>query len=105
MTKIVNLKTALTDKNYFGNQLSGDSWSQWRAFLIALAGEPLTKDEHATVCSLSGRQSLPQGAPKEFWAAQWAAGAGNPAQWPAMPLGWPAAMTTALCWHPANAAN
>jgi hypothetical protein len=69
MTRIVNLRTALTDKNYFSNQLSGVSWVNWRAVLIALAGEPLTEDEHATVCTLSGRQKLPQGAPKEFWAA------------------------------------
>jgi len=102
---IIALRAALSDAAYFGAQLAGDTWANWRAVLLAMAGETLTSEESAAVCGLSGRQRLPQGAPKEVWAAVWAVGAGKAAPWPSMPPGWHVVMTIGLPWHQVNAVS
>jgi hypothetical protein len=38
MKKIVTLRQALSDPQYFGGQLDGDSWALWRALLLAIMG-------------------------------------------------------------------
>ena len=42
---ILSMREALDRKDYFGGQLSGDSWAKWRVLLIAIAGEPLLPAE------------------------------------------------------------
>jgi hypothetical protein len=39
---IVSLRAALNDSRYFGSQLLGDSWANWKVLLLAIAGEELT---------------------------------------------------------------
>jgi hypothetical protein len=56
MKKIVTLRQALSDDQYFGAQLAGPSWAPWRALLLAIMGEPLTPDELTLFTSLTERQ-------------------------------------------------
>jgi len=41
----VSLREALIDPNLLGNVLVGESWTTWRALLLACMGERLTADE------------------------------------------------------------
>ena len=41
----VSLREALIDHNLLGNVLVGESWTTWRALLLACMGERLTADE------------------------------------------------------------
>ena len=66
MKKNVTLRKALTDKQYFGGQLDGDSWAPWRALLIAIIGEELTPDELAIFQAVTNRQSAPTEPVREF---------------------------------------
>jgi hypothetical protein len=66
MRKIISLRQALSDAQYFGGQLTGPSWAPWRALLLAILGEPLMPDELATFSSLTGRQSAPLEPVREF---------------------------------------
>jgi hypothetical protein len=36
MTRIVTLRQALSDAAYFGKQIAGDSWHNWRAVLLSI---------------------------------------------------------------------
>jgi hypothetical protein len=67
---ILSMREALDRKDYFGGQLSGDSWAKWRVLLIAIAGEPLLPDEVASFTELTGRATAPAEPPREFWGAQ-----------------------------------
>jgi hypothetical protein len=53
------LRKTLTDPNLLGNILAGDSWSAWRAILLAAMGEPLKADELETFRKLTGRERPP----------------------------------------------
>jgi hypothetical protein len=64
---ILSMREALDRKDYFGGQLSGDSWAKWRVLLIAIAGEPLLPDEVASFTELTGRATAPAEPPREFW--------------------------------------
>jgi hypothetical protein len=69
MKKIVSLRQALTDRQYFGGQLDGPSWAPWRALLLAIMGEPLMPDELAIFTSITGRLKAPTEPVREAVAA------------------------------------
>jgi hypothetical protein len=62
---ILSMREALDRKDYFGGQLSGDSWAKWRVLLIAIAGEPLLPDEVASFTELTGCATAPAEPPRE----------------------------------------
>jgi hypothetical protein len=51
---LVTMRKALSDKKLLGATLSGPSWDTWRCFLIALMGEPLTKQEREVFAKFTG---------------------------------------------------
>jgi hypothetical protein len=67
MKKIISLRQALSDRQYFGGQLDGDSWANWRALLLAIAGEPLEPDEMQVFTSLTKRRRAPLAGFAESW--------------------------------------
>jgi hypothetical protein len=66
MRKIVSLRQALDDRQYFGGQLAGESWAPWRSLLLAIMGEELTADELTTFTALTGRLQAPLEPVREF---------------------------------------
>jgi hypothetical protein len=66
MKKIITLRQALDDKQYFGGQLEGESWAPWRALLLAIMGEELTPDELTIFTTLTGRPTAPAEPVREF---------------------------------------
>jgi hypothetical protein len=68
LRKLVSMREALTDPDYFGALLAGDSWASWRVLLIAIVGEDLTEDERVVFESLTGRPQEPGEVVEEFWA-------------------------------------
>ncbi len=59
MTPLVSLRESLADPNLLGDALAGDSWSVWRALLIAAMGEGLTDDERVIFRNFTGRDREP----------------------------------------------
>ena len=55
----VALREALSDPNLLGTAIAGDSWTSWRALLIAAMGEELREDERAIFTQLTGREREP----------------------------------------------
>jgi hypothetical protein len=55
----VTLRKTLSDPNLLGNVLGGDSWSAWRAILLASMGEKLNAGELETFRKLTGRERPP----------------------------------------------
>jgi hypothetical protein len=55
----VTLREALSDPNLLGTAIAGDSWTSWRALLIAAMGEELTGDEREIFTQLTGREREP----------------------------------------------
>ena len=47
MKPLFTMRRALDDPNLLGDVLKGDSWSVWRAMLVACMGEQLTDEERA----------------------------------------------------------
>jgi len=68
MKPLVSMREALDDPQLLGNILSGDSWSAWRAVLIAAMGEKLTPAERRIFKKLSGGRSEPGVRVDELWA-------------------------------------
>jgi hypothetical protein len=68
MKPTVTLRRALTDPGLLGSILAGESWSAWRALLIASMGEPLNDAERATFTKLTGREREPLQRVEELWA-------------------------------------
>src|SRR5690242_10858771 len=68
MKPTVTIRKALTDKKLLGAVLEGDSWSPWRALLIAAMGEALTDDERQVFTKLTGRDKEPLQCVEEFEA-------------------------------------
>jgi hypothetical protein len=66
MRKIVTLRQALDDKQYFGGQLDGPSWAPWRSLLLAIMGEELTSDELVMFTMLTERPRAPLEPVREF---------------------------------------
>lgn len=66
MKPIVSLRQALSDRSYFGGQLDGPSWANWRPLLYAILGEELSYEEIARFKSLTGRPTAPARPPREF---------------------------------------
>lgn len=66
MNKIVTLRQALSDNQYFGEQLAGESWAAWRPLMYAIMGEPLEPDELAIFERLTQRPSAPAEPVREF---------------------------------------
>jgi hypothetical protein len=64
---LVSMREALADPLIFGSVLSGESWSAWRALLIAAAGEPLAKNERKAFKRLTGRSREPQERVEELF--------------------------------------
>jgi hypothetical protein len=54
-----SMREALADPQLLGSSLAGDSWSAWRAMLIALMGERLTTAERKTFQQFTGRPHEP----------------------------------------------
>jgi hypothetical protein len=69
MKAIVSLLQALLDRSYFGGQLDGPSWANWRPLLYAILGEDLTYEELAVFKTLTGRPQAPSQRPREFAGA------------------------------------
>jgi terminase large subunit-like protein len=59
LKKLVSMREALADRQLLGAALPSDSWSTWRAILIALAGEELTKAERKVFKQFTGRDREP----------------------------------------------
>ncbi len=59
MKPLFTMREALADPNLLGDVLVGDSWSAWRAMLIAFMGEPLTESERAIFTRFTGRAREP----------------------------------------------
>src|SRR5580700_7910335 len=85
---ILSMREALDRKDYFGGQLSGDSWAKWRVLLIAIAGEPLLPDEVASFTELTGRAKAPAEPPREFWGVILAGVGEKAVPWPSWRAGW-----------------
>ena len=66
--RLVTMREALEDDDYFGALLDGDTWRAWRVLLIAIVGEPLTEGERVIFKDLTGRKSEPLEPVEEFWA-------------------------------------
>lgn len=61
-------KTALTVfDEVFGHVFAGDSWSAWRAFLVALFGLPASPAHAEIIRACTGRQTLPTRPAREAW--------------------------------------
>jgi hypothetical protein len=59
MKRLATMRQALADPNLLGNALVGDSWSNWRIFLIACNGEALTDTEREIFRKFTGREREP----------------------------------------------
>jgi hypothetical protein len=68
MKPIGSMRQALNDQQVLGGVMTGDSWSVWRALLIAAMGEPLTDDERVIFQSITGRPREPLERVEELWA-------------------------------------
>ena len=67
LRKLVTMRAALDDPDYFGTLLAGASWHAWRVLLIAIMGEELTAAERAVFEGLTGREREPLEPVEEFW--------------------------------------
>ena len=65
--KLVTMRDALADPDYFGNLLAGDTWQAWRVLLIAILGEKLTEAERILFATLTDREREPLEPVEEFW--------------------------------------
>lgn len=65
---LVTLRAALDDPDLLGHALPGESWSGWRALLLASRGEELTEDELEAFTRLTGRAEPPAEPVEELWA-------------------------------------
>src|SRR5262245_11228569 len=63
----VAMREALTDPALLGSVLGGDTWLAWRALLIAMMGEKLSKRERSAFQKLTGRAREPLQRVEEFW--------------------------------------
>jgi hypothetical protein len=69
MTPRVTLRAALNDPELLGGILGGDTWSAWRALLLAAMGEELEPDELSIFRKFTGRDKSPTQRIDEFWCA------------------------------------
>jgi hypothetical protein len=67
MKSLSTMRQALYDQRLLGGVLIGDSWSVWRALLIAAMGEELTNDERTIFQSITGRPREPLERVEELW--------------------------------------
>jgi hypothetical protein len=63
---IISMRGAVERPEFFGSQLAGETWANWRVLLIAIAGEELTAEELVIFQRLTNRQTAPVKAPAEF---------------------------------------
>ncbi len=68
MRKILSMRRALSDPDYFGSDamLGGSSWAGWRVLLLAIVGEALSEDERVIFRELTERDHEPAEPVKEF---------------------------------------
>lgn len=59
MKPLLSMRDALSDREVFGEVLSGSSWDNWRTLLIAMMGEELTARERVFFESVTGRPREP----------------------------------------------
>jgi hypothetical protein len=52
---IISMRGALERPEFFGSQLAGETWANWRVLLIAIAGEELTAEELVIFQRLTNR--------------------------------------------------
>lgn len=64
--KATTLRHALSDANLLGLALKGESWSNWKALLLSIMGEPLEPNELDSFRRLTGRSAPPTGRVDEF---------------------------------------
>jgi hypothetical protein len=91
------MREALADPQLLGDTLAGDSWSAWRALLIAAMGEQLDDAERAIFKKFTGREREPGQRVEEFVAVKGRRGGGSRST---------SALATyigGLCGHPALA--
>jgi hypothetical protein len=67
MTPKVTLRRALEDDKLLGRALSGESWANWRALLLAIMGERLNPTELQRFRTLTGRYAPLDARVDEFW--------------------------------------
>jgi hypothetical protein len=77
--KLVPIRTALADKNLLGLVLEGESWSAWKAILIAAFGEELNREERRLFECLTKRANEPLQLVEMLVAIEWAGAAGKAA--------------------------
>jgi hypothetical protein len=63
----VNIIQAINDPQVFGPHFRGSTWSNWRVFLAALFGLPLTPEQLATYTRFTGRTKPPTSPLQEAW--------------------------------------
>ena len=71
------IREALADPQLLGDTLAGDSWSAWRALLIAAMGEQLDNSERAIFKKFTGREREPGQRVEEFVAVKGRRGGGS----------------------------
>jgi len=64
----VDIRTVMTDADFFGATFGGPSWAPWRALLAGFYGLTLDADEAATFHHLTSRDA-PTDAHSELWLA------------------------------------
>jgi hypothetical protein len=64
-----SLRRAITDPKLMGNILGGDTWTAWRALLLAAVGEPLAPEETELFTKFTGRSTPPEQCTDELWCA------------------------------------
>ena len=68
LRKIVTMRDALADPDYFGEVYAGESLAAWRALLIAALGEELNDAERRLFEDVTARERRPLEPVAEFWA-------------------------------------
>lgn len=63
----MNIREVMTDPALFGDQFSGDTWSEWRTLLAGFYGLELADTERQQFRAITGRITPPQNPFDELW--------------------------------------
>ena len=94
----VSLREALIDPNLLGNVLVGESWTTWRALLLACMGERLTADELSIFQRVTGDRTHAPPSRIEEAAFISAGAAARIGRHPYSPATWPRWWIGPRCW-------
>jgi hypothetical protein len=101
--KIISLRQALSDSQYFGGQLDDDSWRNWRILLLAILRE-LQPGELDAFTELTQRSTASTEQVREFAGVIGRRGAKRAAPLAYWRLTLARASTTGPSWSPASVA-